>query len=231
MLRLPACAVRQAARRHCAVRPVPGQVGLSTHCEHGVISMLFGQADPGWLSGQAPGIVFGCHGTTLRGQRHQVRCRQQLPGAQRTDWLPGGAREGSRRSYPALATHVRQVRTLSQAQNPDLDLDSNLPLLNSRSSWNRLHRLTNTPCMRRQQQIGACTAAGLRVLKPGAKWWPSWADCYNNLRWVPQIQCPVIVLHVHPVPDPASDTEADPYPTLSLSPTVVPALPALPARR
>jgi len=36
------------------------------------------------------------------------------------------------------------------------------------------------------------------VLKPGAKWWPGWADCYNNLRWVPQIQSPVIILHVRP---------------------------------
>ena len=44
----------------------------------------------------------------------------------------------------------------------------------------------------------ASVGAGLRVLKPGAKWWPGWADCYNNLRWVPQIQSPVIVLHVRP---------------------------------
>ena len=68
--------------------------------------------------------------------------------------------------------------------------------------------LRHVACANKQAQDAAvavptgcerqCCFAGLRVLKPGAKWWPSWADCYNNLRWVPQIQCPLIVLHVRP---------------------------------
>ena len=41
-----------------------------------------------------------------------------------------------------------------------------------------------------------CDSVGFRVLRPGIKWWPSWADCYNNIKLVPQIACPVLVIHV-----------------------------------
>ncbi len=39
-------------------------------------------------------------------------------------------------------------------------------------------------------------APGMRVVNPGWGWWPSWLDVYHNLRLLPKIQAPVLVMHV-----------------------------------
>lgn len=37
--------------------------------------------------------------------------------------------------------------------------------------------------------------SGIRVLSPGLRWWPSWADVYPNHLLVPKIESPVLVMH------------------------------------
>ena len=34
------------------------------------------------------------------------------------------------------------------------------------------------------------------MVNPGWGWWPSWLDVYHNLRLVPKINAPVLVMHV-----------------------------------
>ena len=43
----------------------------------------------------------------------------------------------------------------------------------------------------------------MRVVNPGWGWWPSWLDVYHNLRLLPKIQAPVLVMHVSRIPKPA----------------------------
>lgn len=37
--------------------------------------------------------------------------------------------------------------------------------------------------------------SGIRVLSPGLRWWPSWADVYPNHLLVPKIESPLLVMH------------------------------------
>ena len=46
----------------------------------------------------------------------------------------------------------------------------------------------------------ACVDVGMRVVNPGWGWWPSWLDVYNNLRLVPRIKAPLLVMHVRSLP-------------------------------
>ncbi len=41
--------------------------------------------------------------------------------------------------------------------------------------------------------------AGMRVLNPGWRYWPSLLDVYPNMRLISQIQVPVLVMHVSPL--------------------------------
>ena len=38
--------------------------------------------------------------------------------------------------------------------------------------------------------------SGIRVLSPGLRWWPSFADVYPNHLMVPKIESPTLILHV-----------------------------------
>ena len=38
--------------------------------------------------------------------------------------------------------------------------------------------------------------SGIRVLSPGLRWWPSFADVYPNHLMAPKIQAPTLVMHV-----------------------------------
>jgi hypothetical protein len=38
--------------------------------------------------------------------------------------------------------------------------------------------------------------SGIRVLSPGLKWWPAFADVYPNHLLVPKINAPTLVMHV-----------------------------------
>ena len=54
-------------------------------------------------------------------------------------------------------------------------------------------RVSAVPC-------GSPHDAGMRVVNPGWAWWPSWLDVYHNLRLVPKIKAPVLVMHVRALP-------------------------------
>ena len=41
--------------------------------------------------------------------------------------------------------------------------------------------------------------SGMRVLNPSLKWWPGWADVYQNYQLMPKVQAPVLVMHVRTV--------------------------------
>ena len=49
---------------------------------------------------------------------------------------------------------------------------------------------------------GSLHGAGMRVVNPGWGWWPSWLDVYHNLRLVPKIKAPVLVMHVRALAQP-----------------------------
>ena len=38
--------------------------------------------------------------------------------------------------------------------------------------------------------------SGLRVLYPGLKTWPTWADIYPNFKLMADVKAPVMVMHV-----------------------------------
>lgn len=38
--------------------------------------------------------------------------------------------------------------------------------------------------------------SGIRVLSPGLKWWPAFADVYPNHLMAPKIEAPTLVMHV-----------------------------------
>lgn len=37
--------------------------------------------------------------------------------------------------------------------------------------------------------------SGMRVLNPNLKWWPGWADVYQNYQLMPKVKAPVLVMH------------------------------------
>ena len=41
--------------------------------------------------------------------------------------------------------------------------------------------------------------SGIRVLNPSLKWWPGWADVYQNYQLMPKVEAPVLVMHVREV--------------------------------
>ena len=38
--------------------------------------------------------------------------------------------------------------------------------------------------------------SGIRVLSPGLRWWPAFADVYPNHLMAPKIQSPTLIMHV-----------------------------------
>ena len=38
--------------------------------------------------------------------------------------------------------------------------------------------------------------SGLRVIKPGLKRWPAWADIFPNFKYVPKISARTLIMHV-----------------------------------
>ncbi len=53
---------------------------------------------------------------------------------------------------------------------------------------------TSSLLLEAQELINA--VAGMRVLNPNWKWWPSWLDVYPNAQLLPKIKAPVLVIHV-----------------------------------
>ena len=45
----------------------------------------------------------------------------------------------------------------------------------------------------------ACMCAGLRQVRPGGKYFPSWFDVYPNSERIQQVAAPVLVVHVRPL--------------------------------
>ena len=60
-----------------------------------------------------------------------------------------------------------------------------------RRCWTFLAAVVDRMCW-----LPAPTAAGMRVLNPGWRHWPSALDIFPNFRLVPKIKCPVLIMHV-----------------------------------